>query len=91
MKNLLTFILLISFLSCTKDTSEPVPGCQAATYYLDTYDNNWKYQSTAVSIHWCKVCGEDLERFKTYDEVEQVCDEYKLMRLVIGKDSCLNK
>ena len=91
MKNLLIFVLAVLFFSCEKDNASLSPDCQAVTYYIDRYDQNWKYLRTDVSIHWCKVCGEDLARFKTYDKLDSICDETNLMRLVIGKDTCENK
>jgi hypothetical protein len=88
MKNQLLFLLLLLFISCSKSDIQLSPNCQAVTYYIDSYDSNWKYIQTEVSIHWCNVCGEDLERFKSYEKLSQFCDETKFMRLVIGKDSC---
>lgn len=88
MKNPLIFILIVLLFSCRKGDIQLTPDCQAVTYYIDSYDDNWKYLKTEVSIHWCNVCGEDLERFKTYEKLSQFCSETKLMRLVINKDTC---
>ena len=90
MKNLLVFIILLLFFSCTKGDIQESRNCQSVTYYIDSYDNNWKYLKTEVSIHWCSVCGEELARFQGYEKVSQFCGENKLMRLVIGKDTCQN-
>jgi hypothetical protein len=88
LKNLLICFVILAFISCKKDETIQIPDCQAVTYYLDSYDDNWKFLNTMVSYHQCKVCDADLQRFRTYEKVGQLCGENKLMRLVIGKDTC---
>jgi ethanolamine utilization protein EutP (predicted NTPase) len=89
MKNLLACIILVALYSCSKDDlPKTVPSCQAVTYYMDSYDTRWALVKTEVSYHMCTVCDADLERFTTYEPLTQICGENKLLRLVIGKDSC---
>ncbi len=91
MKKPLIFIFLVLLFSCRKGDLPLTSDCQAVTYYIDSYDANWKYVKTEVSIHWCNVCGDELARFKSYDELSEICNENKFMRLVIGEDTCQNK
>lgn len=69
--------------SCTKEAiGQPVPQCEAVTYI---------FKSTGDTIiHWHKVCGEDLTRFKSYPKESEVlpgCDS-RIQVLIIGKDNC---
>jgi hypothetical protein len=91
MKKPLIFIFTVLLFSCRKGDIQLTPGCQAVTYYIDSYDENWNYVKTDVSIHWCNVCGEELDRFKSYEKLSELCNENKFMRLVISEDTCQTK
>jgi hypothetical protein len=56
-----------------------ITDCMAVTYFLES----------DTLIHWHKVCGKDLERFRNYPSQQPVCEtDSRIMTLVIAPDKC---
>jgi hypothetical protein len=90
MKQLILLCLTSVFLfSCSKNSDNIIDKEKSVTYLLHHYEGN-KFLYTDTSVHWCKVKGEDLERFESKPTVEEsFCGTDNKLQLVIG-DACKN-
>lgn len=79
---LLGMAILAGLFSCTKEAiGQPAPQCEAVTYVFKA--------SGDTIIHWHKVCGEDLTRFRTMPKESVICPtDSRIQVLIIGKDNC---
>jgi hypothetical protein len=84
-------LILLLLFSCTKPE---IQECQSITWMAQSYDKNWKvieaYKPTTT--HWCKVCADELARFKRYGIDTLDCGgERKTFYWRIGVDTCKTK
>lgn len=86
MKKLLMLPVILA--ACSKEKPlDNIPETGSVTYLHHYVDNKGFRYKTDTAIHWCRVSGEELKRFKLSPKYEKYCDENDTLELRIEK-SC---